>query len=109
MDEYEGAVNDPGTAERVVDAIGTSNVAILAGHGVLVMASDVNIALTRAVSLEIRCRNAWRVETLGGGNPVAAEVARYFDEGLSIAGFPGLWEALVRRELRLDPGTIDTA
>jgi L-fuculose-phosphate aldolase len=109
VNEYEGAVNDPGTAARVVDGIGTSNVAILAGHGVLVMASDVNIALTRAISLEIRCRNAWHVETLGGGQPVAAEVAKFFDEGLSIAGFPGLWEALVRRELRLDPGMIDTA
>lgn len=106
VDEYEGAVNDPGTADRVVDELGDANVAILAGHGVLVTAPDVNIALTRAISLEIRCRNAWHVEAVGGGTEIKPEIRKFFGEGLSIAGFPGLWEALVRRELRLDPEVI---
>jgi L-fuculose-phosphate aldolase len=107
VDEYDGAVNDPGTAARVVEAIGDANVAILSNHGVLVIASDLNIALTRAISLEIRCRNAWHVEAIGGGAQVKPQVSKMFGDGLSIAGFPGLWEAMVRRELRLDASVID--
>ena len=106
VDEYDGPVNDPGTSARVVEALGDANVAILASHGVLIMASDVNIALTRAISLELRCRNAWHVEAMGGGTVVKADVQKFFSEGLSIAGFPGLFEALVRRELRDDPEVL---
>ena len=52
--------------------------------------------------------DALDVEAAGGGTPVKPDVAKFFGDGLSIAGFPGLWDALVRRELRLDPAVIET-
>ena len=107
VDEYAGAVNDAGTARGVVERLKEANVALLASHGVLVLAPDVPQLLVRAISLEWRCRNAWHVEALGGGVPVRDDVARGFAEGLSIAGFPGLWEALVRSELHRDAAVLE--
>jgi ribulose-5-phosphate 4-epimerase/fuculose-1-phosphate aldolase len=104
--EYAGAVNDRDTARAVVAALGGADVALLANHGVLVLGPDVPQLLVRALALEHRARTAWHVETLGGGVTVAPDVARRFSDGLAIAGFPGLWESLVRRELRLDPAVV---
>lgn len=104
--EYAGAVNDRETARAVVAALGPAHVALLANHGVLVLGPDVPQVLVRAVALEWRARTAWHVETLGGGVPVRDEVARTFSDGLAIAGFPGLWEAMVRSELRRDPEVL---
>lgn len=107
VSEYAGAVHEPATAEAVVASLGGADVALLANHGVLVLGSDVPQLLVRAVSLEWRARNAWHVETLGGGVAVRPEVGRRFSDGLAIAGFPGLWEALVRSELRRDRSVLD--
>ncbi len=107
VEEYAGAVDDGDTARGVVARLGTADVALLANHGVVVVGPDVPQLLVRAIALEWRCRNAWHVEALGGGVPVRPEVGRRFSEGLAIAGFPGLWEAMVRREIRRDPGVLD--
>ncbi len=107
VDEYAGTVNDPGSARGAVEKLKDANVALLANHGVLVLGPDVPQLLVRAVSLEWRCRNAWHVETLGGGVPVRPEVAKPLADALSVAGFPGLWEAMVRSELRADPAVLD--
>ena len=106
VDEYAGAVDDADTARGVVTRLGSADVALLANHGVLVLAPDVPQLLVRAIALEWRCRNAWHVEALGGGIAVRPEVGRRFSAGLAIAGFPGLWEAMVRRELRYDPSVL---
>jgi L-fuculose-phosphate aldolase len=106
VDEYGGAVDDPSAARDVVSRLGGADVALLANHGVLVLAPDVPQLMVRAIALEVRCRNAWHVEALGGGKPVRPEVARRFADGLSVAGFPGLWEALVRRELAADDSVL---
>jgi ribulose-5-phosphate 4-epimerase/fuculose-1-phosphate aldolase len=107
--EYEGAVNDPATAKRMAEEMGDANVALLVNHGVLVLGSGAPQVLTMAISLERRCRNAWHVEALGGGFAVKPEVQRFFSDALAKAGFPGLWETLVRRELRYDRSVLDTA
>ena len=107
VNEYEGAVNDPATAARVAEQVGDANVALLANHGVLVVGAGAPQVLTLAIALEIRCRNAWHVEAIGGGVPVKAEVESFFSDALSKTGFPGLWEALARRELREDPSVLD--
>jgi L-fuculose-phosphate aldolase len=104
--DYAGAVNDRETARGVVAALGAADVALLANHGVLVLGRDVPQLLVRAIALEHRARTAWHVEALGGGAAVAPEVARRFSDGLAIAGFPGLWESLVRRELRFDRDVV---
>lgn len=102
VDEYDGPVNDPGAATRAVAAMGGADLALLANHGVFVVAGSIRAAHQRAVALEQRCRHAWRVEALGGGRPLP-DPARSFFERSDGEGFLGFWEAMARRELRLDP------
>lgn len=106
VDEYDGPVHDPGAAARAVAAMGGADLALLANHGVVVLAGSVRAAHQRAVALEQRCRHAWHVEALGGGRPLP-EPARSFFEQSDGEGFAGFWEAMARRELRLDPTLLD--
>jgi ribulose-5-phosphate 4-epimerase/fuculose-1-phosphate aldolase len=106
VDEYEGAVNDVGIADRAVRAMGAADMAILANHGVFVTGVNVRAAHQRAVALEQRCRNAWHVEALWGGKELANDVQEKMlrSDG---TGFLGFWEAAARAELRRDPSLLD--
>ncbi len=106
VDEYEGPVNDRGSAARAVAALGTADLALLANHGVFVLAGSIRAAHQRAVALEQRCRQAWHVEALGGGRELP-EPARAVFASSDGEGFIGFWEAMARRELRLDPTLLD--
>lgn len=107
-DEFNGPVQEIANAKACVEAMGDKPVALLANHGVFVVAENVAKVYHRASTLEWRCRNAWRTETLGGGVELKPDVARAFGELFDTpVAFPGLWEALVRRELRLDPSVLD--
>ena len=67
---------------------------------------DLRQAHLRVVTLEWRCRRAYEVKLAGGGRPLADEVV----ERLAMAdanGFPFLWEAMARRELRNDPSVLE--
>ena len=106
VDEYEGAVNDMSLAESAVKSMGDADLALLAGHGVFVLAGSVRAAHQRAVALEQRCRNAWYVEALGGGKGLPADVAARMEQSNG-EGFIGFWESAARRELRADPSLLD--
>ena len=56
--------------------------------------------------LEWRCRQAWHVEAVGNGVPVKDEVFKKFAAPFDYVSFPGLWEAMVRRELRRDASVL---
>lgn len=105
--EYEGAVNDVANAEAAVRAMGGAKMALLANHGVFVVGDSIRQAHLRSITLEWRCRQAWHVEAVGGGVPLPAEVAGPLGSRVDAKGFIGLWEAMVRRELRHDPGVLD--
>ena len=106
-DEYAGTVNDATTGRAAVQALGEHKWALLANHGVFIVARDIRQAHLRAITLEWRCRLAWRVEQLGGGNPLAAEVVQGLGRMTDGNGFPFLWEAMARRELRLDARVLE--
>jgi L-fuculose-phosphate aldolase len=57
--------------------------------------------------LEWRCRQAWHVEAIGGGVPVRDEVFKRFAAPFDVVSFPGLFDAMARRELRADPSILD--
>lgn len=112
VDEYDGTVNDPASAHATVSKIGDADLALLAGHGVLVIGSTVRAAHQRAVALEQRCQRAWhvRVATTDAGRRELQPVAGPFFEMMSKSdgnGFIGFWEAAVRAELRADPTLLD--
>lgn len=108
VDEYMAAVNDMDAAMAAAMAIGSADLALLANHGVMVIAKSVRAAHQRAVALEQRCCHAWHVEAIGGGLPLpepAASRARASDG----TRFIGFWEAMARRELRADPSILSGA
>jgi len=103
IDEYNATVNDRTEGANCARALGNAKWALLANHGVLIVARDVRQAHLRALTLEWRCRQAWMVEAIGGGHPMPEVIANRVGAMIDGAGFPFLWEAMVRRELRRYP------
>ena len=105
-DDFNGPVNSTENARACVEALGDGRMALLGNHGVLVVGKDIQQAHHRCVFLEWRCRQAWHVEAIGQGVPVKADVWKRFGTAFDHISFPGLWEAMVRRELRRDPAVL---
>ena len=105
VNEYAGAVNDRSNADRAIDAMEGSDVALLANHGVFIVANSIRAAHQRAVALEQRSRHAWHVEAIGGGTPLAGAPIAIF-ENSDGNGFTGFMEAAFRAELQRDPGLL---
>jgi len=108
VDEYDGGVDNSEAAAKAVTALGGRDLALLAGHGVFVLAGSIRGAHQRAVALETRCRNAWRVRA--AGSDAKTPLPGWFLERLAAADgnrFIGFWETAVREELRADPSLLD--
>jgi ribulose-5-phosphate 4-epimerase/fuculose-1-phosphate aldolase len=74
--EYEGVVQTSDAAAALARAYGDADMAILTGHGTLVTASSVALALLRAMCFEHRARKAYEVQALGlPGKPLLPEFA----------------------------------
>ncbi|HCD57268.1 MAG TPA: class II aldolase family protein, partial [Halieaceae bacterium] len=101
-----GTFEDEATTLSAAEALGDSKWALLANHGALVVGKDLRQAHLRVITLEWRCKRAYEVELLGGAEPLSDEVV----EKVSITdgnGFPFCFEAMARRELRLDPSILE--
>lgn len=104
--EYDGTFEDTDKTLQAARALGDAKWALLANHGSLVVGKDLRQAHLRAITLEWRSKRAYEVELAGGG------VALTEEQIAAIAlpdanGFPFLWEAMARRELRRDPSVLD--
>lgn len=106
-DDYLGPVDNPDNARAAVKAMGNANVCLLGNHGIFVVGKDVRQAYLRGMAFEWRCRQAWHVAAAGGGRPMRPEVAAMFGEFFNQYPFPGLFEAMVRRELRADASVLE--
>lgn len=105
-DEYAGTVDRAAEAEAAADALGQGKWALLKNHGVFIVAENVRQAHLRAITLEHRCRLAWHVEVLGEGQPITNPETLRVAQMSDPLGFPFLWEAMARREIRLDPSVL---
>ncbi|MDX1735157.1 MAG: class II aldolase/adducin family protein [Halioglobus sp.] len=104
--EYEGTFEDEDKTLAAARALGDAKWALLANHGSLVVGKDLRQAHLRAITLEWRAKRAYEVELAGGGVPMTEEQVA----GASLPdanGFPFLWEAMARREIREDPTVLD--
>jgi ribulose-5-phosphate 4-epimerase/fuculose-1-phosphate aldolase len=104
--EYAGTFEAEDVTSAAVQALGEAKWALLANHGALVVGENLRQAHLRAVTLEWRSRRAYEVELAGGG------VALTEEQIAAVAlpdrnGFPFLWEAMARRELRDSPDILD--
>ncbi len=104
--EYDGTFENEDRTLAAAKALGDAKWALLANHGALVVARDLRQLHLRVSTLEWRCKRAWEIELAGGGVPLSeVEI-----EKVAIAddnGFPFLYEAMARRELRADPTMLD--
>jgi ribulose-5-phosphate 4-epimerase/fuculose-1-phosphate aldolase len=108
VDEYDGGVDSSQAAAKAVAAIGDGELALLAGHGVFVLGASFRAVHQRAVALETRCRNAWRVRA--AGSQARSAVPDWWLQRMERSdgnGFIGFWETAVREELRADPTLLD--
>ena len=104
--EYGGTFEDEDTSLAAAKALGDAKWALLANHGSLVVGKDLRQAHLRVITLEWRSKRAYDLELVGGGVPLTDEQVAAI--ALPDAnGFPFLWEAMARRELREDPGILD--
>jgi L-fuculose-phosphate aldolase len=104
--EYDGTLEDQDASLAAAKALGDAKWALLANHGALVVGRDLRQAHLRAITLEWRSMRAYEIEQVGGGVPLTQEQVAAI--ALPDAnGFPFLWEAMARRELREDPGILD--
>jgi ribulose-5-phosphate 4-epimerase/fuculose-1-phosphate aldolase len=104
--EYRGTVEDTDNARYVVSTMGSADVALLANHGVFIAAKDIEQAYLRAMSFEWRARQAWHIEALGGGQAMHPDVVHALGDMFNTCTFPGLFPAMVRREIRRDPSVL---
>ncbi|MCW2546680.1 MAG: class aldolase/adducin family protein [Mycobacterium sp.] len=104
--EYDGVVGTPENAQAAVSALGNAQAALLANHGVLITARSINEAYVRSLTLEWRCRQAWYLEAMNAGVEMKPEVAAKLGRRVDRVGYPCLWEAMVRREIRADAGVL---
>lgn len=105
--DYEGSVDDIDNARAAVSAMADADVGLLANHGVLVLGQNIAMAYLRASSFEWRCRQAWHIEAIGAGRPLRPDVVQSFGAFFAEHPFPGLFEAMARRELRADASVLD--
>lgn len=105
--QYDGTVNEEESARKIAEAVGDARAALLANHGVLVMADDVAHAYHRSMVLEWRCRQAWHLEAVGGGVPLEGPDIEEFGRIFDYVPFPHQWEAMARREIRQDPTVLE--
>jgi ribulose-5-phosphate 4-epimerase/fuculose-1-phosphate aldolase len=106
-DDYSVPVSSQDEAAGVIASLGDAKAALLAHHGVLVVAPDIGRAFARCMSLEWRCRQAWYVEALGAKTPMPPEASQRLALGIDKRGYPGLFEAMARREIQRDPRVLD--
>jgi ribulose-5-phosphate 4-epimerase/fuculose-1-phosphate aldolase len=106
-DDYGTPVADADEAKGAVAALGDRDVALLANHGVLVVGDHDGKATARALSLEWRGRVAWHGEAARGAAPMPVEPAEKLARGIDRRGYPGLWEAMARLEIQLDPRVLE--
>ena len=106
-DEWGGLVGEWDAAEKVAAAVGDGQAALLAHHGVFVAARTINEAYIRCMVLEWRCKQAWMTEALGPCEPMPRENSDVMSDRINRVGYRALWEAMVRREIRLDPFVLE--
>lgn len=107
FDEYEGTFDADDKTMAAAKALGDAKWALLVNHGSLVVGKNLRQAHLRVCTLEWRSRRAYEIAQLGveAKEIEAAEVenaARADDNG-----FPFLWEAMARREIRRDPSVLE--
>jgi len=107
FDEYEGTFDDDDKTLAAAKALGNAKWALLVNHGALVVGKNLRQAHLRVCTLEWRSRRAFEIAQLG---VETAEIAPAQMESVARAddnGFPFLWEAMARREIRRDPSVLE--
>ncbi len=105
--EYGGVVDSRESAAELALAYGDADMAILVGHGTLVTAPTIALALLRAQCFEHRSRKAWEVRALGlPGVPLPEHHAMRLAQSAELYA-EMLMTAYARQLLRREPAALD--
>lgn len=107
-EEFDDIVVHEDLAEANVRAMGDADAAILANHGVFVVAQSISYAHWLAVTLEIRCKVAWRVRAMGAeGVPMKQSACESLVRSVK-AGMSGMrfHHSMIRREILADASVL---
>ncbi len=106
--EFDGTVDAQQSAAKAVRALGPAPMALLANHGVFVVADSIAEAHHRSITLEWRCRQAWHLEAIKAGVPMDPAQVDQLGEYYIRGNYAQLWwTAMARKELRLDPSVLE--
>lgn len=106
--EFEDIVVHEDLAEANVKAMGDADAAILANHGVFVVGDSIARVHWLAVTLELRCKVAWRVRSMSAeGVPMTQDAIDALVRS-AIKGRAGnrFHHAMIRREVLADPSVL---
>jgi ribulose-5-phosphate 4-epimerase/fuculose-1-phosphate aldolase len=97
-------VNDAKRGRALADALGNKNVALMRGHGDVVVAPSLRVAVSRAIETEVNAKLQLQAKLLGGpinylspeeGETLEAELAR--TKPSDARGADRVWEVLKRQ------------
>ena len=107
LEHYGGPVSLQEESELTALALENKDALLLANHGVLITAPDIRRAHLRAVTLEWRCRQAWKLRGMDDAIELNEEISKQIGATIEKNGFPFLWEAMARREIKTDPKVLE--
>jgi ribulose-5-phosphate 4-epimerase/fuculose-1-phosphate aldolase len=102
--DFSGVVLDTSEGERIAEALGTKNAAILQNHGILTVGKSVEGAIASYVAFENACQTQLLAEAAGTIKLISPEIARH-TAGQSFgrsdpwaSNFRPLWDRIVKDE-----------
>ena len=107
FDEYTGGVDNAREGQHLADALGTGTAAILANHGVLVLAGTIEQATYKATLFERTCRLAVDAARMSCEPvPVPPEARGTLKAMITRHSSKFFWDASVRNVLRTHPEVL---
>jgi ribulose-5-phosphate 4-epimerase/fuculose-1-phosphate aldolase len=101
--DFTGVVLDTSEGERIAQALGTKNAAILQNHGILTLGKSVESAVASYVAFENACQTQLLAEAAGSIKPISTEIARHtagqsFGRDPWATSFRPLWDRMVQEQ-----------
>jgi len=104
FEDFTGIVLDTSEGERIAQALGNKNAAILQNHGILTVGKSVEGAVAAYVAFENACQTQLLAEAAGSIKPISAAVAKH-TAGQSFGrsdpwatSFRPLWDRIVQEQ-----------
>jgi ribulose-5-phosphate 4-epimerase/fuculose-1-phosphate aldolase len=108
VNEYDGEVDSASAGAALADRMGDASVAVLASHGVVVVAPTIEEATYKSVMFERMCDIHYRALLTGRSPiPIAPEHLKPMKASLIERAAQAYWDGAVRQLLAVEPTVLD--